>query len=300
LGRWREDFAGTVLGSPAACRADTKKSLERGVSPPTTQDRQGAREALIATAGLLLSLWVGKHVARVGFSEVIFTAIAAFQLYVPLWLIQRRGELPESHAIHAHGLILGPIAALRARLVRRRRRRHFRGRPSPVASWLAHYGRGASLRASNLWGDLRRAAVVALLTFPLFALSHHLWQEALGHPWRGFRVPPDLVSVWAKNTLLIALPEELFYRGFVETRLERVWPTTKMVWGLPLGRTVVLASALFALGHFLGEYNPARLGPFFPAFVFSALTRRSGSITGAVVYHGASNAFSHLLAAGYR
>lgn len=263
--------------------------------------RRGAVEALQATVGLLLALWVGKHIARgVGFGDVIFTGIAAFQLYVPLWLIQRGGELPESHAIHAHGLLLGPIAALRARLVRGRRRRRFHGRPGPLLAWLGHYGRGASVRVRPLLGDLRRAVVVAAITFPVFALSHHVWQEALGHPWRGFRVPPDLAMVWLKNTLLIALPEELFYRGFVETRLERLWPTTRTVLGLPIGRTVVVASALFALGHFLGEYNPARLGPFFPAFVFSALTRRSRSITGAVVYHGASNAFSHLLAFGYR
>lgn len=263
--------------------------------------REGAREALWATAGLLAALWIGKHlVAAVGFGDVIFTLIAAFQLYVPLWLIQRGGELPESHAIHAHGLLLGPIAALRARVVRGRRRHRRRGRPGVVASWLAHYGRGATLRARPLWMDLGRAVAVAAVTFPLFAVGHHLWQEWLGHPWRAFRVPPDLAMVWLKNTLLIALPEELFYRGFVETRLERLWPTKRTILGLPIGRTVVVASALFALGHFLGEYNPARLGPFFPAFVFSALTRRAGSITGAVAYHGASNAFSHLLAFGYR
>lgn len=272
-----------------------------GLAAVSAAVRRGAREALWATAALLASLWIGKHLARVsGFGDVIFTLIAAFQLYVPLWLIQRAGALPESHAIHAHGLLLGPIAALRRRLVGARRRRHFRGGPGSVGRWLAHYGRGAIFRPGALARDLRGAVVVALVTFPMFAMSHHVWQEMLGHPWRIWRVPDDLLVVWLKNTVLIALPEELFYRGFVETRLERLWPTKTTVWGIPLGRTVILTSALFALGHFLGEYNPARLGPFFPAFVFSALTRRSGSITGAVCYHGASNAFSHLLAAGYR
>ncbi len=267
----------------------------------TPSPRAGAREALWAAAGLLAALWIGKHVAKVtGLGDAIFTAIAAFQLYVPLWLIQRGGELPESHGIHLHGALLGPIAALRARLVRGRRRRRWRGRPRALAKLLSHYGRGARLRAGALRRDLGAAVVVAVVTFPFFAVSHHLWQEFLGHPLRAFRVPSDLALVWLKNTFLIALPEELFYRGFVETRLERLWPTSTRILWVPLGRTVVIASALFALGHFLGEYNPARLGPFFPAFVFSALTRRSGSITGAVAYHGASNAFSYLLAAGYR
>lgn len=274
------------------------------IAPPNPS--KGMKEALKATAVLLLALWIGKHLARAtGGGDVIFTAIAAFQLYVPLWLIQRSGEAPESHGIHVHGLLLGPVAALRRFIVRRRRRNHRGGQRRP-RRWplrlLAHYGRGKEtrLRWRPLFEDLGRAAVVAIVTFVPFAVAHHFWQQWLGHEFRGFHEPDDLRIMLLKQTFLIALPEELFYRGFLETRLERVWPTQRTFLGLPLGRTVVVASALFALGHFLGEYNPARLGPFFPAFVFSMLVRRSRSITGAVTYHGLSNAFSYFLAFGYR
>ncbi len=264
----------------------------------------GKREALLATAALLLSLWIGKHLASAtGLGDLIFTAIAAFQLYVPLWLIQRGGEAPESHGIHAHGCLLGPIAALRAFVVRdlwKRRRQHRVRRRSPLRRLLAHYGRGASFRARPFFEDLGFAVVVAVVTFAPFAVGHHFWQqEVFHHAFRGFSEPDDLKIMLLKQTFLIALPEELFYRGFLEHRLERVWPTKKTFLGLPLGRTVVVASFLFALGHFLGEYNPARLGPFFPAFVFSMLVRRSRSITGSVMYHGLSNAVSYFLAFGY-
>jgi hypothetical protein len=270
----------------------------------STQDaRAGAKEALQATVVLLLSLWIGKHLANAtGLGNIIFTGIAAFQLYVPLWLIQRAGEAPESHGIHAHGLLLGPVAALRKRLVlrrfRRRQPRRIRRR-SGLLRLLAHYGRGAFFRPRAFFEDLGRAAVVGAVTFVPFAVGHHVWQGLLGHSFHGFHAPDDLKIMLLKQTFLIALPEELFYRGFVETRLERLWPTRRFVFWIPLGRTVVVASALFALGHFLGEYNPARLGPFFPAFVFSMLVRRSRSITGSMTYHGMSNAFSYFLASGY-
>lgn len=261
----------------------------------------GKKEALQAAAGLLLSLWIGKHLANAtGLGDVIFTGIAAFQLYVPLWLIQRGGEAPESHAIHAHGALLGPIAALRALVVRGLRRRRIRLRRGPLRRLLAHYGRGATFRARPFFEDIGFAVVVAVVTFVPFAVAHHFWQEQVfHHTFRGFTEPDDLRIMLLKQTFLIALPEELFYRGFLEHRLERVWPTTKTLLGLPIGRTVVVASFLFALGHFLGEYNPARLGPFFPAFVFSMLVRRSRSITGSVLYHGLSNAISYFLAFGY-
>ncbi len=267
---------------------------------PQLDARAGAREALVAAAVLLVLLGGGKHLVRaVGLGEVIFTIIAGFQIYVPLWLIQRRGEAPEAYALHAHGLLLGPVAALRRRLVRARRRARSRGRPSRVARVLALYGRGARLRPGPLARDLGLALLLAVICFPPFALGHHYWQQAFGAGHFAFRVPADILATLAKNVFLVALPEEMFYRGFLEHRLERWWPTRLHVWLIPVSRTVILASALFALGHFLGEYHPARLGPFFPAFLFSALTRRSRSITGAVVFHGASNAFSALLLAGY-
>jgi hypothetical protein len=269
---------------------------------PPLNARAGAREALLATAALLALLTVGKHVASaVGpFAQVVFTIVAGFQIYAPLWLVQRRGEAPESYGLHMHGLLLGPLAALRRRLVWRRRRLRGRGRAGPFARLVALYARGAHVRPRAAAKDLGLALTLALLTFPPFAVAHHLWQKQVFRAGSyAFTVPDDIVVTLLKNTFLVALPEEMFYRGFLEHRLERLWPTRMHIWILPLSRTVVLASFLFALGHFLGEYNPARLGPFFPAFVFSALTRRARSIAGAVLYHGMSNAFSALLYAGY-
>ncbi len=261
----------------------------------------GAREALIASLVLLVLLGGGKHLAAAvgSLGEIFFTLVAAYQIYVPLWLTQRRGEAPESHGIHAHGLLLGPVAWLRQRLLQRMRGHKQRGARG-VRRLFALYGRGARFRPAAFARDIGRALVVAAVTFPPFALGHHLWMLQFGAPGYHFVLPADLALTLLKNTFLIALPEEMFYRGLVEHRLERLWPTRHMFWVVPLSRTVFLASALFAVGHFLGEYNPARLAPFFPAFVFSGLTRRGGSICGAVFYHGMSNAFSALLFAGYR
>lgn len=138
------------------------------------------------------------------------------------------------------------------------------------------------------------------ITFPPFAVGHHIWLSLLsGREARYvFQIPDDIVGLVLTNFLLVAVSEELFYRGFLETRLDRLWPK-RFPLGLPLTRTVFLASALFAIGHFAGEWNPARLAPFFPAFVFSFLTRKGRSIFGAVLFHGASNIYSAVLLAGY-
>src|SRR4051812_1606923 len=103
---------------------------------PRLDGKSGAREALLAGLGLLLLLEVGKHVVGVfgPAGPYFFTFVAGFQIYVPLWLIQRRGEAPEAYAIHAHGALLGPIAALRKRVVQARRRLPWKKRLSPAAA----------------------------------------------------------------------------------------------------------------------------------------------------------------------
>jgi membrane protease YdiL (CAAX protease family) len=268
--------------------------------------RTGAREALWASAGLLAVLTAGKHLAGVlpRGNDVVYVAAAAFQILVPLWLIQRRGEAPESHRIHCHGLLLGPVAALRAVLVRGRRRRRSKGRPGPFAKLLARYGVGARLRPRPLVDDLGRALLTALVVFAPIVVTRPYWARAFelfGLKMIFAHELPStsaMLTTLATNVFLVALPEELFYRGFVETRLERLWPTRLTVLFIPLSRTVFLTSLFFALGHFLGEYNPVRLGPFFPAFLFSMLARRGQSIGGAVLFHGLANTFSAALFAG--
>ena len=93
----------------------------------------------------------------------------------------------------------------------------------------------------------------------------------------------------------VALPEETFYRGYLQPRLEAKWPPKTLIFGATVGRAAIVTAALFALGHFLGEWNPLRLGPFFPALVFSWQRNRTGSILGAISFHGLCNIFGEIL-----
>jgi len=275
-------------------------------SPSTTDDaRAQAREALLATFALLALLAVLKPLGNVipGGQEVVFFVAIAFQLYVPVVLLQRRGQTPEAIGIYVHGVVLGPLAALRRRRVQaqRRRPRQQRGKiQTERALWLASWARGASVNGPAARRELVRVAVLAAFFFPLFAVGMHLWQALTSGPAAfRFRLPDDIVQLVIVNIALVAVAEEVFYRGYLERKLDGIWPSQRAFLGIPLTRTVWVASALFALGHFLGEWNPARLGPFFPALVFSGLTRQGGSLLGAILFHGLSNVFSAILVAGY-
>ena len=93
----------------------------------------------------------------------------------------------------------------------------------------------------------------------------------------------------------VALPEETFYRGYLQPRLEALWPPKTRIFGVLMGKAVIVSAILFALGHFLGEWNPLRLGPFFPALVFAWQRNKTGSIGGAIAYHAACNILGEVL-----
>jgi CAAX protease family protein len=99
--------------------------------------------------------------------------------------------------------------------------------------------------------------------------------------------------------VVIALPEEAFYRGYLQSRLDEVWPRRVMVLGAPLGIGWLVASAIFALGHIATVHLPARLAVFFPALLFGWLRARTKGIGASVLFHWVCNLGSFALGRGF-
>lgn len=98
--------------------------------------------------------------------------------------------------------------------------------------------------------------------------------------------------------LMVALPEELFYRGYMQTRLDSVFPV-KEVWGIPISWGNLIVSILFALTHFLIGFEPHRLSVFFPSLLFGALKHRTNSLLAPILFHASANIFVKILELGY-
>jgi len=90
--------------------------------------------------------------------------------------------------------------------------------------------------------------------------------------------------------LLVALPEEVFYRGYLQTRLDSMFGRDVRVLGVMVNPwSLVLTSALFAIGHFLTIPSPARLAVFFPSLLFGWMRRASDGVMAPILYHAACN-----------
>jgi len=162
-------------------------------------------------------------------------------------------------------------------------------------------------------------AVVAL-TFPPFVGGFFVFYEQVcrahprslwAAPWarlcvrwhpetaQGPFVSGDLVVAALNQLVVVAFPEELFFRSYLMSRLEQRWRPTTRFLGAAIGKAWLAQAALFAVGHVLVDLNPQRLAVFFPALLFGWMRARSGSILAGALYHALCNVLSDVLHTHY-
>ena len=174
------------------------------------------------------------------------------------------------------------------------------------------------LRDARTWRAFGKGALVALLVaavvLPPFAAAFLGFAELLprlpaglaralapyaGAPRLSFRLPEGFALLALVQLVVVALPEEMLYRGFVQTALARRAPGRGVtVLGARLGAGFLLTQVLFAAGH-LVALQPWRLGTFFPGLLFGWLRERTGGLAAPVVLHALSNLFLATLEASF-
>jgi hypothetical protein len=88
---------------------------------------------------------------------------------------------------------------------------------------------------------------------------------------------------------LVALPEEHFFRGYLQGRLDTRWGTPWRLFGTRVGWGLVASSLAFALMHPILIPGPHRLLVFFPSLLFGWLRARQQHLGAAIAVHAGSN-----------
>jgi membrane protease YdiL (CAAX protease family) len=171
---------------------------------------------------------------------------------------------------------------------------------------LAEYG----FTTQPLGRSVLYATVVLAIIVPAFAVGYALFYQIVCEPGSSLNVLglpgvcarfggfegahwPSLDSEFAEQIMIqlvvVALPEELFFRGFLLSHLERALPPKRRLLGGGIGWALVISAVLFALIH-LPKHGDARaLATFFPGLLFGWLRSATGSILASTVTHASSN-----------
>jgi CAAX protease family protein len=147
-----------------------------------------------------------------------------------------------------------------------------------------------------------RALAWALGVFAIVAVPYFIAWRFWWTPKVAFSLivrPPIEASEALGQLLVIAFPEEAFYRGYLQSRLDEAWAPRWRVLGASVGPGLLVGAAIFALGHLATIAVPARLAVFFPAIVFGWLRARTGGIGASVAFHAFCNLYAQALGRGY-
>lgn len=100
--------------------------------------------------------------------------------------------------------------------------------------------------------------------------------------------------------------EEIFLRGYVQSRLNQAFSRPWVVFGVQCGPGLVIASLLFGLLHAFNTYNPAAgqytlawgwaLFTVFGGLFFGLIREKTGSLLGCGIAHGLPDAVGEALA----
>jgi uncharacterized protein len=250
--------------------AQPRTDEPRADGPTSGLGMDSPRRALLLVALVTLGVSGLSHVDRLipRLAPYVGTLVGAAFLLVSWWAVLRRSDA----LVRAHGLGLGGLTEDRPLAARR----------------LARDG----LRALG-W-----ALLLAAVIFPPFWLGYRAYWHARG--LFVLHIPADWWDIALGQLLVVALPEEAFYRGYLQTALEQGWKSRRWrILGAELGPGWLACAAIFALGHYFALPNPNRLAVFFPALVFGWLRARTGGVGAGIAFHALCNLLTETLGRGY-
>lgn len=195
--------------------------------------------------------------------------------------------------------------------------RRIHGRGERWSSYGLPWGGLSPGERVRAWGrGLAFALAVCGVVFPLFLVAfwgysavlpalprwlavHAAPYLAAPAPSPSFRLPARFPLFVLVQLLVVALPEELFYRGWIQTTWAATDPGRRVrVLGAELGAGFVWTQVLFALGH-LVVFRAWRLGTFLPGLLFGWVRARTGDVSAPVFVHALSNVFLAILEASF-
>lgn len=142
--------------------------------------------------------------------------------------------------------------------------------------------------------------IMCLAIFPILEVGNRFYQDIFFH--RGFSGGNfrGLASFAFFQLVIVAIPEEIFYRGYMQLQFNRIWGRPWKLLGVPIGKGFWVTAVLFAFSHSLIQLQWWHFSIFFPGLVFGWLREKTGSITASALFHAASNCYSFWVMNNYR
>jgi len=141
-------------------------------------------------------------------------------------------------------------------------------------------------------------AVLGLALLSLYAVGYAAVSFLPWHKTFVVKLPENPLADLAREVLIVAFPEEVFFRGYVQSRWDLACGKPWNFFGASIGIGLAAQALLFAICH-LASGDGWRSSVFFFALLAGWLRARSGSVLGPVAYHAVANLWVRSLSASF-
>ena len=132
------------------------------------------------------------------------------------------------------------------------------------------------------------AALIGIILVP-WLVGYHLYQTRLfGYHFEG-TLPTAPLRLIGSHLFFAAIPEELFYRGYVQTRLDEAFGHPWRIAGASLGPGWLITCVIFAAGHSIVHFQWWHFAIVFPSLVFGWMRARTGQVAAGALFHAWCN-----------
>ena len=128
-----------------------------------------------------------------------------------------------------------------------------------------------------------------LVIWPPFLIFYHFWNSILFSKSFIGTLPEELLLTILYQLFFVAIPEEFFYRGYFQTRLNEVYPKDWNIFGTKMGGSTIYTGIFFAFGHSIVTFQWWHFSIFFPSLLFSYLREKTDGILSAAMFHASCN-----------
>lgn len=248
---------------------------------------------MLTYAATLVVIWISvtsSNMVGGTLGDLLLLLVPVAFIWGPVWVLRKRGVDPDRYP-----LALPPLSAWKEW-----------GRAFAIALGL---GLVVAIPFVPLYDQWQMVWYPELLDGVCELSRTERWVRRIGggnacryasfEPSVQWTLPADFGLVVARHLFYVAIPEELFYRGYMQSRLDDVWPPKWTIFGAKLGPSWVLTSFLFAIGHSVVMFQWWHLAIMIPSFVFGWLRARTGDTLAGAFFHAGCNIFVVFLDTSY-
>jgi uncharacterized protein len=185
-----------------------------------------------------------------GLPEIFLAAVPILFMYAPVWLCNYR----EVDSYDRYPLALPAL--------------------SDRATW---------------WRAIRlNVVVIGVISIPFLALYHYWQTLVFGFEPVGL-LPSEPLKLIGYHLFFVAIPEEFFYRGYIQSRLDEAWSPRWKILGATLGPGWLVTCVVFAFGHSLVQFQWWHFAIIIPSLAFGWMRARTGNIVAGAFFHAWCN-----------